>query len=111
MSGSRALGVLGGTGCADDGGVDDRAAGHLQPLRLQVAMHLLEEAAAHLVLLMGPRHHLLHLGQKRRAPRNFAEALESARSQCHLFHRDPSGERARVSDAMPTESLTCSDFP
>ncbi len=38
-----------------------------------------------------PRHHSLHLRQKRRPPRRLAVTLEPRRRQCHLLHRTNPG--------------------
>jgi hypothetical protein len=47
---ARLVGVLGRRRRADDRRIDDGALGHLDPARLEMAMDLLEQAAAQLVL-------------------------------------------------------------
>src|SRR6516164_44948 len=47
---ARLLSVLGGGRRIDDGGVDDRAGGHLQALGRQMPLHLVEQPPAQIVL-------------------------------------------------------------
>jgi len=48
---ARLVGILGRGRRIDDRSIDNRAGGHLQPLRGQVPLHLVEQPAAEIVLL------------------------------------------------------------
>jgi hypothetical protein len=43
------VGILGRGRCIDDGRIDDRAGGHLQPLRRQMPLHFVEQLLAQIV--------------------------------------------------------------
>lgn len=102
----------------------DRRVGEVEPVLEKVdAQHALQANRRPAVAGLGidrldqraqrrPRHHPIHLRQKRRAPCRLAMPVKTAGRKRHLFHRINPRVQSRRSDMTPRKSFTTySDLP